>query len=204
MIHHITRTTRHLVFWSLIALAISLTGVRLLLSGIEHYKVDLAEHISERLGTPIIIGKLSAKMRGFSPELVLKDIAVTSIVAHALPAVQLKEIRLSINLLDMLISRELMTSARITLVGAKISVIRKQDGSVAIVGLKAGDGQPLWLFQGGKYEVLQSEITWQDEKNPSRPLLFNEIDLALDNKGEHHRLNMLIKLPKKIGHHLRV
>lgn len=204
MIHHITRTTRHLVFWSLIALAISLTGVRLLLSGIEHYKVDLAEHISERLGTPIIIGKLNAKMRGFSPELVLKDIAVTSIVAHALPAVQLKEIRLSINLLDMLISRELMTSARITLVGAKISVIRKQDGSVAIVGLKAGDGQPLWLFQGGKYEVLQSEITWQDEKNPSRPLLFNEIDLALDNKGEHHRLNMLIKLPKKIGHHLRV
>jgi uncharacterized protein (TIGR02099 family) len=188
----------------LIALAVSLTGVRLLLSGIEHYKADLATHISERLGTPIIIGQLSAKMRGFSPELVLKDIAVTSIVAHALPAVQLKEIRLSVNLLDMLISRELMTSARITLVGAKISVTRKQDGSVAIVGLKAGDGQPLWLFQGGRYEVLQSEITWQDEKKSSRPLLFNEIDLALSNKADHHLLNILIKLPKKIGHNLRV
>jgi len=229
MIHHITRATRHLIFWSLIAAAIGLTGVRLLLSGIEHYKSDLATNISALVGTPVTIGRLGAKMRGFNPELVLKDIAVSSQAApvhppsgatqanplqadlspaaptgNEEPAIQFNEIRLGINLLDMLVSRDLLSSSWVTLVGAKLAIKRQQDGSIVIVGLKASDGQPQWLLQGGKYEVLQSEIIWQDEASSARPLLFNGVDLAISNQGEHHRLNMLMKLPKKVGNTLRV
>ncbi|MDO9047524.1 MAG: YhdP family protein [Methylobacter sp.] len=229
MIHHIKRATRHLIFWSLIAAAIGLTGVRLLLLGIEHYKSDLATNISALVGTPVTIGRLGAKMRGFNPELVLKDIAISSRtvparppsgVTHAnplraglssaastgneKPAIQFNEMRLGIDLLDMLVSRDLLSSSWVTLVGAKLSIKRQQDGSIVIVGLKASGGQPQWLLQGGKYEVLQSEITWQDEISNARPLLFNEVDLAISNKGEHHRLNMLMKLPKKVGNTLRI
>jgi len=229
MIHHITRATRHLIFWSLIAAAIGLTGVRLLLSGIEHYKSDLATNISALVGAPVTIGRLGAKMRGFNPELVLKDITVSSQAvpvhppsgatqANPLqadlslaaptgneePAIQFNEIRLGINLLDMLVSRDLLSSSWVTLVGAKLAIKRQQDGSIVIVGLKASDGQPRWLLQGGKYEVLQSEIIWQDEASSARPLLFNGVDLAISNQGEHHRLNMLMKLPKKVGNTLRV
>ena len=213
MIHHITRATRHLIFWSLIAAAVSLTCVRLLLAGIEHYKSDLAGNIGELVGTPVTIGRLGAKMRGFNPQLVLKDIAVSPAVpalppSGATPAekpvIELNEIRLGVNLLDMLVKRDVLSSSWVTLVGAKLSIKRQQDGSIAIVGLKAGDGQPQWLLQGGKYEILQSEISWLDEKNNRRPLLFSGVDLAIRNDGEHHRLNMLIQLPKKIGETLRV
>jgi len=204
MIHHIKRATRHLIFWSLIASAISLTGVRLLLSGIENYRIELATHISELAGIPVTIGHLRAKMRGFSPELILKDISVASIVEHAPPAVQLKEIRLGINLLDMLINRELLSSSRVTLVGAKLSVTRKPDGSFAIVGLNAGNGQPLWLLQGGKYEVLQSEITWQDQKRQTKPLKFESVDLAIINDAQRHKINVIMKLPEKFGDALTV
>ncbi|WP_333876609.1 YhdP family protein [Methylobacter sp.] len=211
MIHHITRATRHLIFWSLIAAAIGLTGVRLLLSGIEHYKSDLAANISSVVGTPVTIGRLGAKMRGFNPELVLKDIAISSETAPAYPpsgneepAIQFNEIRLGVNLLDMLVSRDLLSSSWVTLVGAKLTIKRQQDGSIVIAGLKASDGQPQWLMQGRRYEVLQSEITWQDATGNARSLLFNGVDLAISNDGEHHRLNMLMKLPKKIGNRLRV
>jgi len=207
MIHHIKRATRHLIFWSLIAAAIGLTGVRLLLSGIEHYKSDLATHISTLVGTPVTIGRLGAKMRGFNPELVLKDIAISSRIALAAneePAIQFNEIRLGVNLLDMLVSRDALSSSWVTLVGAKLVVKRQQDGSIVIVGLKASDGQPQWLLQGGKYEVLQSEIIWQDETSTARPLSFNGVDLAISNQGDRHRLNMLVKLPKKVGNTLRV
>ncbi|TAK63594.1 DUF3971 domain-containing protein [Methylobacter sp.] len=228
MIHHIKRATRHLIFWSLISVAVGLTGVRLLLSGIEHYKVDLATHIGELVGTPVTIGRLGAKMRGFNPQLVLKDIAISSqavpacpplgamhtnppaadllsaSVCNNKPAIEFNEIRLGINVLDMLVKRDLLSSSWVTLVGAKLAIKRQQDGSIVIVGLKSSDGQPQWLLQGGKYEVLQSEISWQDETNHSRPLLFNGVDLAIRNDGERHRLNMLIKLPKKVGDTLRV
>ncbi|CAA9891970.1 conserved hypothetical protein [Candidatus Methylobacter favarea] len=204
MIRHVARATRHLIFWSLIAAAIGLTGVRLLVAGIEGYKADLAAAISERVGAPVKIGRLGAKIRGFSPELVLRDIAVLAAIKGAKSPIQLEEIRLGIDLLDMLVSRDLLASSWITLVGAKLSIKHKPDGSFVIAGLKAGGAQPLWLLQGSKYEVLQSEIIWQDEKRKGRPLKFEAVDLAIINNNQRHQVNMLMKLPKKYGNALRI
>jgi uncharacterized protein (TIGR02099 family) len=204
MIHHITRATRHLIFWGLIAAAIGMTGVRLALTGIEDYKIRLSDKLGELLGAPVAIGRLGATMRGFSPELVLSGIDIASAVSQNKTAIALKEIRLGIDLLDVLVSRELLASSWITLVGAKLSITRKLDDSFAIVGLKAGDSKPLWLLQGGKYEVLDSDITWQDEQKSGRPLTFESVDMALINEGERHRINILMRLPKKYGETLRV
>jgi uncharacterized protein (TIGR02099 family) len=204
MIHHIKRATRHLVFWSLIASAVSLTVVRLLLLGIDNYKTDLSAHVSELVGVPVTIGHLRANMRGYSPELVLKDIKIASVVANEKPAIRLKEIRLGINLLDVLINRDRLASTWVTLVGAKITVKRKQDGSIAIVGLKASDEQPLWLLQGNKYEILQSQISWQDELSKNKLAVVGEVDFAIINNAQRHQMNILVKLPKKYGDELRV
>ena len=215
MIHHIKRATRHLVFWSLIASAVSLTTVRLLLLGIDSYKADLSTRVSELVGAPVTIGRIRANMRGYNPELILKDIEILSSdpklqlvpklqLGNEKPPIQLKEIRLGINLLDMLIDRDRLASAWVTLVGAKLTVKRKQDGSITIVGLKASDDQPLWLLQGGKYEVLQSEVTWQDEKRNSRPLKFEAVDLVIINNNQQHRLNVFMRLPKRFGDTLTV
>ncbi|MEI6066466.1 MAG: YhdP family protein [Methylococcaceae bacterium] len=204
MIHHLKRATRHLVFWSLIASALSLTGLRLLLLGIDSYKTDLSARVGEQVGTPVTIGHLQAKMRGYSPELVLTDIKIASAVANENPAIQLKEIRLGINLLDALVNSDRLASTWVTLVGAKLAVKRKLDGSIAIVGLKASDEQPLWLLQGHKYEVLQSEISWQDELRPNKPAVVGEVDLAIMNNAQRHQVNIRAKLPKKQGDELRV
>ena len=206
MIHHITRATRHLIFWSLIMLAIGLTSVRLLLSGVEHYKFELATHISELVGAPVTIGRMSTKMRSFSPLLVLKDIVIASrsTTGYEKPVIEFNEIRLGIDLWDLLISRNLLSSSSVTLVGARLTIKRQEDGSIIIAGLKAGGQQPQWLLQTGKYLVVQSEINWQDEKNKSQSLLFKGIDLAISNKNESHQLNMSIKLPPKMGNSLRV
>ncbi len=204
MIHHIKRATRHLVFWSLLALALSLTGVRLVLSGIEGYQLQLQDRVSELLGAPVIIRHLGAKMRGLSPELILKDITVASIEANAAPAIQLKEIRLAINLFDMLVHREILSSSRVTLVGTKLTIVRKLDGSVAVQGLKAGDEQPLWLLEGSQFEVVQSDITWQDQKRHAKAISFESVDLAIINQEQHHKINLLMKLPEKYGDTLTV
>ena len=206
VIYHLTRATRHFVFWSLIAIAVGLSGVRLLLSGIESYKADLASTIEELVGAPVEIGRLRARMRGFSPELVLEDIDILSRDTSNKPPIQFNEIRLGINLLDMLVNRQLLSSSWVSLVGAKLTVKRQRDGSLAIVGLKASEGQPLWLMQGGKYEILHSEISWQDEQSDSPPLTSSNVDLAIINTDDagHHRINMLMKLPQQVGDTLKV
>jgi uncharacterized protein (TIGR02099 family) len=204
MIHHVKRATRHLIFWSLLIVAITLSGVRLALIGVDSYKANLENRISMLIGAPVKLGSLGAKMRGVSPELVLKDITIASIVATERSRIQLEEIRIGINLGEFLFSRELLSSSWITLVGARLSVIRKQDGKIAIEGLKAGNGEPLWLLQGRQYEMLQSHITWQDQQKGGVALALDAVNLAVMNDGDHHRINMLTKLPDKYGDELKV
>jgi len=204
MIHHLKRATRHLIFWSLIVCAVSLTGVRLLLMEIDHYKSDLSARVSEFAGAQVTIGHLQANMRGYSPELVLKDIEILSIIANQPPPIQLKEIRIGINLLDVLFNSDRLASSWVTLVGAKLTVKRNQDGSIAIVGLKASDEKPLWLLQGSKYEVLQSEIRWQDELRKTKIDVIGSLDFAIINSGPRHKLNMLVELPQQYGDNLTV
>ena len=175
----------------------------------------MSARVSELVGAPVKIGHLRANMRGYKPELVLNDIEILSSVPQSQrvpklqlenerPAIQLKEIRMGINLLEMVVDRDRLASAWVTLVGAKLTVTRKQDGSIAIVGLKASDEQPLWLLQGGKYEVLQSEVSWLDERSKTRLAVVGEVDFAIVNNEQRHQMNILLKLPKKYGDELRV
>jgi uncharacterized protein (TIGR02099 family) len=85
-----------------------------------------------------------------------------------------------------------------------LTIIRKPDGSFSVLGLKAGDEQPLWLLQGGQFEVVQSEITWQDQKRQAKSLNFASVDLAIINEAERHKINLLMKLPEKYGDSLMV
>ena len=204
MIHHVSRATRHLIFWSLILIALGMSGLRLFLSKADSYKSQLSERVSEYVGTPVTIGHIRARMRGFSPELVLSDIDVSPQFSSAKSDIELKEIRLGLDLLDTLISGDPMSTSWVTLVGVKLSIIRKPDGSFAIAGLKSSDEQPLWLLEGRKYEVLQSQVEWHDEKNQRPPVTFSNVDLAIINDEQNHKINFLTKLPESIGDQLRI
>lgn len=200
MIHHIKRATRHLIFWSLIASALGLLAVRLLLVGLDYYKLELADEISKRVEAPVTIGHLSTHFHRFSPQLVLKDIAIAAPKnSNESPSIQLKELRLGINLIDVLLNRDVLSSTWITLVGAKLTVKKQADGSIAIVGLKAGGGQPFWLLQGSQYQVLQSTLIWQNEQRKAKPLTFDDVNILIRNDGERHRVNMLMNLQEKQG-----
>lgn len=202
MIHHLTRATRHLIVWSLLAAAVGLTALRLGLMGVENYKTVLADKISAEVGLPVSIGRLSAKMRGINPELLVRDITFAD--AADKPVIQLQEMRLGISLADLLLARAWLPSIWVTLVGVKMSVVRKPDGSLSIAGLKASEGDPLWLLEGHKYELLDSDITWLDLKHPSRPLALKPVDMVIINDGGRHRINADVHLPDKLGSRLRV
>ena len=205
MIHHIKRATRHLIFWSLISVALGLLAVRVLLVVIDNYKAELAAEISKQVEAPVTIGHLRTHINGVKPQLILEDIAISAPQnSKSPPPIKLRELRLGINLMDLLLNRDLLSSSWVTLVGAELTVKRQADGSIAIVGLKAGGGQPLWLLQGHKYQVLQSSVTWQDEQKNGKSLTFDDVNIMIHNEGERHRINIMMDLPKKRGDILRV
>ncbi|WKJ90725.1 YhdP family protein [Methylomonas montana] len=206
VIHHVTRATRHLLFWSLIAAALALSAVRIFLSDIGTYRAALEQKIRQTTGIPLHIGRLGANMRGFSPELLLREIAIEGVDAKAKPAIRLKEVRIGIDLLELLLTQDPMAASWVTLVGAKLDILRNEDGSISIKGLQSSDEQPLWLLQGGKYEILQSQVTWQDLKRHRPPVTVEQFDLLIKNDypDQSHEIHLLSSLPAQYGDSLRI
>ncbi|MEI6746103.1 MAG: YhdP family protein [Methylococcaceae bacterium] len=190
MIRHIFNFAHHFLLWTLLLIAISFLGVNFLFSKIENYKTDLAHELSEVIEAPVTIGKLSAKLHGIQPEIHLSQLNIAN------EKIQLKEIRLGVDVLHYFSSQNLLAATSITLVGAKITLTRHADDSITLEGLKASEGQPLWLLQGRKYLILQSKITWHDEKFNKSEQQISPVNLAIMNDGETHRINLLAELSK--------
>lgn len=153
------------------------------------------------------IGSLQAGMRGFSPEIILKDIQVLNMDTQAEPAIQLAEIRLNINLIKLLSSGQLLASSQLTLVGMKLSIVRKKGGALSIIGLNSNDSKsPYWLLEKGQYQVLKSDITWLDEQTNAPPVEFSKVDLLIKNDTEtlQHEIHLISQLPQQYGQSLRI
>lgn len=207
MIHKITHATKHLSIWTLIASAIILTVIRLLLMGVEGYKSDLESQLFELTNIPIKIGTLRANTRGINPEIILRNVQVKSDDGQEIPAIQLEEVRLGIDLIDLILTRQLLPSSWLTLVGAELSIVRKQDGSITIAGLNESDSeQPLWLLKTGQYEVLKSKIIWLDQQRKATAVTFNQVDLVIKNDFDQqsHEIHLISELPPQYGDSLRV
>nr|WP_305888567.1 YhdP family protein [Methylomonas sp. SURF-2] len=194
------------MFWSLIAVALAMSVARIFLADIDDYQAELEQKIRQISGIPLRIGTLDAGLRGFNPEVILKDIRIEAEDPAAKPDIQLREIRLGIDFLDLLLRRDWLSASRVTLVGANISIIRQEDGSFVLKGLQASDEPPLWLLRGGKYEILDSEITWLDLKRHGKPVHFDRFDLVLKNHyfDQSHEVHLLSKLPEQYGDSLRI
>ena len=217
MIHHITRATRHLIFWGLLAIALILTAIRLILSVINVYKEDLEIIVSKEISAPVKIGHLGAGMRGFRPELLLKNVQILAEDPTQKAPLDVQEIRLSMDLLQSYGQKQILASSWITLVGARTTVVRHLDGSIAVRGLPASNTEPpTWILHTAQFEMLHSQITWLDEMLPAtsklppsllpaKPikdaLVFKEANVTLksDQDGQRHLINMLVTLPKPYG-----
>jgi len=208
VIHHLTRATRHLLFWSLIAIAVIISVTRVLLADVEDYKSQLEEKIFATTALPVRIGKMTAGMRGFNPQIIVQDIRLEGADQTSQPPLQLQEVRIGLDMLDLLLTRDWLSSCWVSLVGAKISVTRTLDGRIDIQGLPAShdEKQPLWLLQGGRYEILQSDISWQDLQRKTPAVRFEHFNLLLKNHffDGSHEIHLLSDLPTEYGHSLRL
>jgi len=204
LIYHLTRTSRHFLLWALIATALAFTVVRIVLADLPYFKAELEQKIRENTHIPIHIGKLNARMRFFTPGIVLQDITIDKMGADvAEPSIQLKEIRIGIDLFHLLYTGDPVSSSKVTLVGAKLAVIRGLDGEISIKGLDRG-GKPLWLLRGNQYEILRSQVSWQDLKYNGKQVQFQNFDMVLKNRGQNHEIHLLTTLPKEYGDSLRI
>ena len=203
----IARFIRYFFFIGLIIIAVIVTALRIFILTIDLHKNSLERVLSGFIDTTVTIKTVSAKMYRFSPEIILQNITLFN-STNPKENITLKELRIRINLFEVLLHDQMMQSLRISLVGVKLSVIRQTDGRFSLVGLKAGggEGQPLWLLQGQNYQLIDSEISWLNKKRHGKTLTFKNVNVVIKNDQRHnrHQAFFLSHLPSEYGKKLRI
>ena len=197
LIVHFTRTTWYAVLIGVIVAAFLLSAARVLLPMAQEYRSWFETELGAYLGRPVSIGRLGARMRGFHPELVLRDVAGGDPGADR-PMLKFREMRLRLNMMRLISAGEFQPRS-ITVVGAELSITKEIDGSITIGGLNAHDGPPHWLSDDGRWELLDSHIQWQDLKRDGPKRDFSDVDVWIVNDDGRHRVRIALDLPEELG-----
>lgn len=203
MIKRIQNGSIRFFFWALLLLAISISGLRFALAELNFFKTEIETQLSQELGGKISIERINGVLNGFKPELALYNIRVHSGQKDE-TALQLKEIRLGLNLLNVL-QQPIIEAIQISLISAKLSVKRLKSGNITIQGLpNSGDEQqPTWLMQGSQYKLIDSDINWHDEKRNAQPVQLKHVNISIANT-EQHKISISTDLPEAFGQSLKL
>ncbi len=175
---------------ALILFAILVTALRLALPLANGYRDLVSEVLSERLGYRVDLGAMSLRLAGLTPRLTLDDVSLLD-PETGVKKLGLRALELDLAPLDSLRLGSPQWRA-LTLVGARLSVQRLEDGRIQVMGLGAlltDDRRSLELFLSqGRLSLVESEVILLGDR-PVRPLLrLTDLSLSLENAGHEHRL----------------
>ena len=196
----------HSLLWvftvSISVLALFIVVARFFLADIPIYKKELEAYLAEEIGGEVHIDSLSANMSGFTPQLSLTGITLDEL-DNQKNTLSIGEIRLSFNPLNFIVGQ--FEPNKMSIVNTSIKIKRFSDGHLSIVGLSSEQlddspsGDFSWLLEGEHFELIDSQITWQDGLRDLPDMAFEKANIIIQNKGNEHALNVTASLPEETG-----
>ncbi|MCI0653559.1 MAG: hypothetical protein L0Y39_03660 [Methylococcaceae bacterium] len=185
-----------------VLLAVLLSAARLLLPQISEYRAEIVSSIGASIGKPIEIDGMAAGLKGIRPEVVLHGLKIIDPIDRKV-LLRFDQLRAGLNV-EELLSTGNFQPRWVTIRGAKLSIRRKLDGSFSVVGLDSGAEMPKWIFEEGRFELLDSEVDWLDLKHPMAALHFSSADILLLNTNTRHKVAIDVDLPLEYGKSLSI
>ena len=208
---HTFHSLTYIVVSLLVLAAIFLSVARLMLPIIEDYKPDIEVWVSELVGQQVEIATLDAAWYGLEPQLVLKGVQLLS-KDKTETFGYFQQARIGLNIIGSVFEGRFKPGA-LTIEGARLVVVREDDGNISISGLQKGQPKKTgaknqaisdWLFNQRLLEVKDSELVWIDLKNDESIWRFSNANLRFRNDDDHHLIDGSVSLPEELGARLEV
>ncbi len=194
---HAPSASRHLAvtLWMTLAVVIVLAAAlfaaaSVLLPMAGEMRAELELRVSRAAGQPVKIGKLYADWSWRGPQVHLREVQVLDKNA-ARTVLRFGGARMNINVLALLRERRLQVR-NLALSEARLTLVRRADGTIGIEGVEAGESGELfkqWLTQQGYLALEGSEIDWKDEVSGG-VRRFTDVNLRLRSDGKRHQASV--------------
>ena len=196
----------------LILLAVLTVCASFVLPVLVGQKASVEARVSEYLKSPVEIGEISVRWKGFGPMLRAQRVSVLEIAERS---VTLDELLIDINLVKSLLLGIPIIN-ELSLVGASLAVEADMDGQYRIHGLESvgiapatADGitpEPgergvdiiAWLFNARKVALLDTQLTLIDMAN-DHTLVIENLNVRVENFAQVHHVRVDAQLPESLG-----
>ena len=184
-----------LVYFTFILLVLALRY--LILPHIEEYRPVIERLVSEGMGQRVSIGRIEASWAGINPDLTLFDVRVAD--PEGRPA-------LAFSRVETVLSWWSVPNARLRLQLLRIDeptlhLRRDGAGQFFIAGIplnQQGNDRDVsgWVLEQRRIRIRGATLVWEDEQRNAPALVLEDVNFALDNKGNQHRFGLTALPPQ--------
>lgn len=171
------------------------------LPNVEQYRSHIVESISQAVGLPVTVERISADWRGLRPQLEFVNVRLfdaSGRQALLLPSVVNVIAWRSLLFLDLRLHAFEVDDLR-------LAVRREADGRITVAGLlldpeKKGDGKLTdWILGQREIVVRNAEIEWTDDLRRAPSLKLTNLNFRLQNEGDEHAAGFSAHPPRELG-----
>src|SRR3569623_383765 len=185
--------------------------MRLLLPLADRYHDEVAQLVGRALDHPVAITGLGASWHGFGPSIELEGVTVFDDKGQ--PLLQCAAARVDVALLASLRHAQLELD-QLTIRGAHVTVLRREDGRLVLLGLDELNAAPPdpaaqeafkhWVARQPRLSIEDSVLEWRDLTPGGRTFRLHGTRVAIRNRDGRHRLDADLALPESLGTRLAI
>ena len=187
-----------LVAWLIFAsLVIALRYVVLPNVGVYHAEIEQA--ISRAVGQRVTIGGIEARWERLNPDLLLGDVVIAD--HQGSPAFSLQQVEAVLSWSSLWRGR--LTLALLAFERPVLHARRETSGRITVAGIAAeGESDPefaRWVLAQKRIRIRNATILWEDLLRGAPPLVLEDLQFGLDNKGRNHRFGLSAAPPPELA-----
>ena len=175
-----------------------------ILPKVGEHQAEIEAAASRAVGLPVRIGRIEAGWDGLNPELTLSDVTIAD--RQGRPGFVLSKVE---SVLSWQSLWRLSPTLKLLVVDGPILNIRRDAaGKITIAGVDAeGESDPAvadWFLAQPHIRIRNAIIVWEDTLRQAPPLVLEDLQFGLDNRGSRHRFGISAVPPANLAARLDI
>lgn len=175
-----------------------------LLPEVAHYRGEIEQAVSGALGVPVRIERIAPDWQGLNPRLILEGVRLLD--RQGLPALAFERVEGVLSWHSLFAWRPHL--ALLAIDRPVLHIRRDSAGQITVAGMstegegdrRAGD----WLFEQGRIRIRDATIVWEDAWRQAPPLVLEDVQFSLDNRGRRHLFGLSALPPARLASRLQI
>lgn len=163
------------------------------------YVPEIERAVSRAVGQPVKIGKIEARWAGLNPDLVLDQVQILD---------RQGQLAFSLARVESVLSWQSLWRGRpmlslLAFDGTVLHVRRDANGKITVAGMETeGESDPAfaeWVLAQAHIRIRDATIVWDDRLRKAPPLVLEDLQFGLDNRGRRHRFGLSAAPPAELA-----